>query len=241
MSDNYNDGPVWHVNSQQAAFRDIDQGLRSYMVSVYNFMALGLGLTGLVAYGMSSSPEIMRAIFGTPLFWVAMLAPFGLVMYISVRINTLSFSKAQTLFWIYSALMGVSLSSIFLIYTGESIARLFFITASIFASMSLYGYTTKRDLTSFGSFLTMGLVGIIIASVVNLFLHSSAMQLMISCIGVLVFTGLTAYDTQKIKEIYSANDTAETSGKKALFGALQLYLDFVNLFIMLLQIFGNRR
>ncbi|MCX7337967.1 MAG: Bax inhibitor-1/YccA family protein [Alphaproteobacteria bacterium] len=211
------------------------------MVRVYSHMATGLALTGLVAFLAASSPEFMQAIFGTPLSWVVMLAPLGMVLFLSARIATLSLQTAKNLFWVYSGAMGLSLSSIFLVYTGQSIARLFFISASVFGAMSLYGYTTKKDLTAFGSFLMMGLMGIFVASIVNIFLGSSAMQTMISIIGVLVFTGLTAYDTQKIKELYFAADSNDVAGKKAIIGALNLYLDFVNLFIMLLQLFGDRK
>jgi FtsH-binding integral membrane protein len=239
MNEHFNNEPI----SRGAYGRtvDIDQGLRSYMLSVYNYMAVGLGITGLVAFFASSSPEFMSAIFGTPLKWVVMLAPFIMVFVLSARIAHMSFSSAQITFWVYAGLMGLSLSSIFLVFTGESIAKLFFITSFVFAAMSLYGYTTKRDLSEFGSFLIMGVIGIVIASLVNIFLKSSAMQMIISVVGVLVFTGLTAYDTQTIKEMYFAADNAETAGKKAILGALNLYLDFINLFISLLQLFGDRR
>lgn len=220
---------------------DIDAGLRTHMQRVYNFMALGLGITGITAYLTSQSPEMMKLIFGTPLVYVVMFAPLIMVFMMAARINKMSFSKAQTLFWVYSGVLGLSLASIFLVYTGESITRVFFITSGMFAGTSLYGYTTQRDLSQFGSFLFMGLIGIIIASVVNMFMQSGPMQLAISVIAVLVFTGLTAYDTQMIKEYYYAGDDSETSGKKALFGALQLYMNFLNLFLALLQLFGNRR
>jgi FtsH-binding integral membrane protein len=219
---------------------EVDAGLRAYMLRVYNYMASALALTGIVALAVSSSPALMQTIFGSGLGIVVMLAPVGLVLFLSFGINKMSLTTAQAVFWIYAALMGVSLSSIFLAYTGESIARTFFITAGTFAGMSLYGYTTKKDLSGWGSFLFMGLIGIIIASVVNLFLHSSALQFVVSAAGVLIFTGLTAYDTQRIKESYYEGDGAVVAGKKAVFGALQLYLDFINLFIMLLRFFGNR-
>jgi FtsH-binding integral membrane protein len=173
--------------------------------------------------------------------WVVMLAPLAAVFFLSFKINSIKFSTAQAIFWGYAGLMGLSLASIFLVFTGESIARVFFITAGTFGGMSLYGYTTKRDLSQFGSFLFMGLIGIVLASLVNIFLGSTMLQFVISVIGVLVFTGLTAYDTQRIKELYSAVDDSEIFGKKALMGALTLYLDFINLFIMLMQILGNRR
>ena len=219
---------------------EIDEGLRSYMLRVYNYMASALFMTGGIAYLSSQSPELMGLVHGTPLKWVVMLAPLGLVFFLSARIQKMSASAAQMTFWIYSMLMGLSLSYIFLAFTGESIARTFFITASVFGAMSLWGYTTKKDLSGFGSFLFMGLIGIIIASIVNIFLGSTMLQFVISCVGVLVFTGLTAYDTQEIKQMYYAGDSADTAGKKAVMGALRLYLDFINLFIMLLQLFGNR-
>ena len=220
---------------------DIDQGLRSYMLKVYNYMASGLALTGIVALFTANSPTMLNAIFGTPLAWVVMLAPLGFVFAITLGINKMKASTAQALFWLFAGVMGLSMSTIFLQFTGTSIARVFFISAGTFAGMSLYGYTTKRDLSGFGSFLIMGLVGIIIASIVNIFIGSTALQMAISVVGVLVFVGLTAYDTQKIKSIYSEFDTPEVAKKKAINGALNLYLDFINLFIMLLQLFGERR
>ena len=232
----------------------IDQGLRSYMLKVYNYMASGVFLTGIVALilfklSVVSGPngEIMgltnigNAIYNSALMWVLMLAPLGIVFYMSFGIRKMSASKAQTTFWVFAALMGASLASIFLVYTGASITRVFFITAGTFGAMSIYGYTTKRDLTKLGSFLMMGLIGIIIASIVNIFMKSSMMYFVISIIGVLIFVGLTAYDTQKIKNMYLASDDSEISGKKAVMGALTLYLDFINLFIMLLRLFGQRR
>ena len=188
-----------------------------------------------------SPSSIGYAIYASPLKWVVMLAPLGIVFYLSFGINKMSAAKAQTVFWIFAALMGISLSSIFLMYTGGSIARVFFITSGTFGAMSIYGYTTKRDLTKLGSFLMMGLIGIIIASLVNIFLKSPMMYFVISILGVLIFVGLTAYDTQKIKNMYAVSDTGELMGKKAVMGALTLYLDFINLFIMLLRLFGQRR
>ncbi|MQA66912.1 MAG: BAX inhibitor (BI)-1/YccA family protein [Alphaproteobacteria bacterium] len=219
----------------------IDVGLRAHMLRVYNYMASGVALTGIVAYAVASSPDLMQAIFGTPLAWVVMLAPLAFVLVLSFGINRLSLFATQALFWTFAAAMGLSLSTIFVVYTGESIARVFFITAASFGALSLYGYTTKRDLSGFGSFLIMGLFGIIIASVINLFLQSSGLQFAISVIGVLVFAGLTAYDTQRIKSMYMETDAHETAGKKAVMGALALYLDFINLMIMLLHLLGNRR
>ena len=229
------------MSQGQAYAAGIDEGLRAYMLKVYNYMASGLALTGLVAYGLTLSPAAMQAIFGTPLMWVVMLAPIGFVFFLGARIHAMKASTAQTLFWVYAAVMGLSLASIFVIYTGTSVARVFFITAGTFAATSLFGYTTKRDLSGFGSFLFMGLIGLIIASVVNIFLHSTGLQFVISVVGVLLFTGLTAYDTQAIKSIYAESDGTEVSEKKAIMGALTLYLDFINLFLMLLRLFGDRR
>jgi|TARA_S200000501_G_scaffold13537_1_gene12016 FtsH-binding integral membrane protein len=232
----------------------MDEGLRAYMLKVYNYMATGVLLTGIIAlmsFKMSVITDSSGAIsgftaFGNALFfsglkWVVMLAPLGIVFYMSFGINKMSSSKAQTVFWIFAALMGLSLSWILLVYTGVSVARVFFITSATFGAMSIYGYTTKRDLTKLGSFLMMGLIGIIIASLVNIFLKSSMMYFVISILGVLIFVGLTAYDTQKIKNMYAASDSGEMIGKKAVMGALTLYLDFINLFIMLLRLFGQRR
>ncbi|GGE42926.1 membrane protein [Agaricicola taiwanensis] len=237
----------------------VDQGLRSYMLSVYNYMTFGLAITGLFAIGIfmasvTSDPagaaaqvregmyltNFGYAMFVSPLKWLVMLAPLGLVFFLSARIGTMSVGAAQTTFWIFSALMGMSLSSIFMVYTGASIARVFFITAASFGALSLYGYTTKRDLTAMGSFLIMGLFGIIIASVVNIFLGSSMLQFVVSVAGVLIFAGLTAYDTQRIKEMYFFGDDVAVAGRKAVMGALSLYLNFINLFTMLLSLLGNR-
>ncbi|HUB97326.1 MAG TPA: Bax inhibitor-1/YccA family protein [Stellaceae bacterium] len=218
----------------------IDVGLRDYMLRVYNYMGGGLALTGLVAY-FAASTGLYAQLAHTPLFWVVILAPFALVLLLSFRIRSMSLGAAQLTFWAYAGLMGLSLAGIFLVYTGESIARVFFITAATFLAMSLYGYTTRSDLARFGAFLFMGLIGIVIASLVNLFLHSSGIQFAVSVIGVVVFTGLTAWDTQRIKEMYWEGDVGEVAGKKAIMGALTLYLDFINLFIMLMQLMGNRR
>ncbi|MGI4851649.1 MAG: Bax inhibitor-1/YccA family protein [Janthinobacterium lividum] len=218
-----------------------DQGLRAYMLGIYNYMALGLALTGIVAYWVSSSPALMNAIFGSGLRYIVMLAPLGFVMFLGFKIQSLSVSTAQMIFWAFATAMGLSLSSIFLVYTGTSIAKTFFISASTFASMSLYGYTTQRDLSGMGSFLFMGLIGLVLASVVNLFLQSSALEFAVSVIGVLVFVGLTAYDTQTIKGMYYGSDDQETMAKKSIMGALQLYLDFINLFMYLLRFLGDRR
>jgi uncharacterized protein len=219
---------------------EVDVGLRRYMLQVYYFMAAGLGLTGLVAYAAVAT-GFYQQIAGTPLIWLVMLAPLGAVLFLSFRIERLSAGAAQATFWAYAALMGLGLAGIFLLFTGTSIARVFFITAGTFAAMSLYGYTTQRDLSRFGSFLFMGLIGIVLASLVNIFLASNALQFAISAIGVIVFTGLTAWDTQRIKEIYVESDPSEVMTKKALMGALALYLDFINLFVMLQQLLGHRR
>jgi len=218
----------------------LDVGLRKYMLRVYNYMASGVALTGAVAAGVAGSEELMRAIFGTPVFWLVVLAPLGLVIFLSARINHIKARTAQTVFWCYAALVGVSIASIFVVYTGESIARVFFIAAASFSGLSLWGYTTKKDLSGMGSFLVMGLFGILIAGLVNLFLESSALQFTISALGVLIFAGLTAYDTQRIKAIYYEGDSAETADKKAVMGALALYLDFLNIFLFLLQFLGAR-
>ena len=175
----------------------VDQGLRSYMLRIYNYMATGLGLTGLTAYFVAITPSLFNAIYGTPLYWIVALAPLGFVFYLSARLHKISFSTAQTVFWIFSGVMGLSMAYIFIAFTGASIARVFFITAGTFAGMSLYGYTTKKDLSGWGSFLFMGLIGIIIASIVNIFLKRPMLYYVISWIGVLVFVGLTAYDTQR--------------------------------------------
>ena len=238
----------------------IDAGLRAYMLRVYNYMAIGVALTGVAAwitYGLAATTDpslaagnlgngVLLTSLGVTLFksgfqWVLLFAPLALVFFLSFRIQHLAPATAQGLFFFYAALLGVSLAPIFMIYTGASISRVFFISAASFGALSLYGYTTQRDLSGFGSFLMMGLVGIILASLVNIFLKSSAMEFVISVVGVLVFAGLTAYDTQQIKEMYDVNDDGSMSGRKAIMGALRLYLDFINLFLMLLRLFGDRR
>jgi len=231
----------------------IDEGLRAYMLKVYNYMTTGLVLTGFIAYffgkasveayvpgGVILTP-VGNMLFNSGLSFVIMLAPLGFVFYLSARINKMSTASAQITFWLFASIMGLSLASIFVQFTHSSIARVFFITAGTFGAMSLYGYTTKRDLTKLGGFLFMGLIGIIIASIVNIFFQSGMMAFVISVIGVLVFVGLTAYDTQNIKNMYYDGDSEEIGSKKALMGALKLYLDFINLFILLLQLFGQRR
>ncbi|MBY2962449.1 Bax inhibitor-1/YccA family protein [Rhizobium leguminosarum] len=226
----------------------IDQGLRAYMLKVYNLMALGLAITGVAAYlsfqfafANGELTAFGQAIYVSPLKWVVILAPLALVFFLSFRINTMTVAAAQTTFAVYAALVGLSLSSIFLIYTGQSVVQTFFVTAASFGALSLYGYTTKRNLSAMGSFLMMGLFGLIIASIVNIFLASSAVQFAISVLGVLIFAGLTAYDTQRIKELYLEADDVAVTGRKAIMGALTLYLDFINLFMFLLQFMGNRK
>jgi FtsH-binding integral membrane protein len=229
------------MTAAQAEAAQIDVGLRQYMLRVYNYMASGLALTGIVALLVSSNTAAMQMLFGTPLKWVVMLAPVGLVFFLAARINQMKASTAQGVFWLYAGLIGLSLSSIFMVYTGVSITRTFFITAGAFAGLSLYGYTTKRDLSGFGSFLVMGLIGLMIASIVNIFLASSMMHFVISVAGVLIFAGLTAYDTQTIKQMYADNYSEEEGTKIAVLGALNLYMDFINLFMFLLQFLGVRR
>ena len=229
-----------HLSSSDYADAGIDVGLRNYMLKVYNYMTLGVALTGAVAFAVSTSPVLIQTIFGTPLKWLVMLAPLGFIFFFSFRIHKMSANAAQMTFWLFAGVMGLSMSTIFIQFTGTSIARVFFISAGSFAALSLWGYSTKRDLTGMGSFLFMGLIGIILASLVNMFLASSALHFAISIIGVLVFAGLTAYDTQTIKSMYMSGDSSEVADKKAISGALRLYLDFINLFMMLLQLLGNR-
>jgi FtsH-binding integral membrane protein len=226
----------------------VDEGLRSYMLGVYNYMAAGVALTGIAAYLTYSLAvadgqltPLGQALYTSPLKWVVMLAPLAFVFFLSFRVDKMSVGAAQATFWLFAAVMGISLSSIFMVFTGQSIAQIFFITAATFGALSLWGYTTKRDISGWGSFLFMGLVGIIIAAVVNLFLQSTGLQFAISVIGVLVFAGLTAYDTQRIKDTYFVvAGNAELAAKTAIMGALSLYLDFINMFMMLLNLFGNR-
>jgi uncharacterized protein len=217
----------------------VDAGLRIHMLRVYNYMAVGVCLTGVVAmltYRLTG-PELLRS----PLVWVFMLAPLALVFFISARINTLSAEAARLLFFIYAALVGLSLSTIFHVYTGASITRVFFISAATFGALSIWGYTTQRDLSGFGTFLFMGVIGIVIASLVNIFLRSSGLDWLISVAGVGVFAGLTAYDTQRIRGTYDRSDDAASAGRKVVMGALSLYLNFINLFMFMLRLVGNRR
>ncbi|MDP6589289.1 MAG: Bax inhibitor-1/YccA family protein [Alphaproteobacteria bacterium] len=217
----------------------VDEGLRKYMLRVYNYMGSGLALTGIVAYVVAHT-GLYQALYGPVIGFIVMLAPLGIVFFMGAKIKTMKPSTAQTLFWVFSVLMGASLSYVFLTYTATSIVRVFFITAATFGAMSLYGYTTKRSLARWGSFLFMGLIGVIIAMVVNIFMQSEFLYYAISVIGVLVFTGLTAYDTQRIKESYVESDGQAVMTKKAIMGALNLYLNFINLFLMLLHLFGGR-
>ena len=231
----------------------MDEGLRAYMLKVYNYMATGILMTGIIAlitFKMSvvtdSSGSIVgltqmgNAIYMSGLKWLVMLAPLGMVFWLSAKVQSMKPETARNLFYAFAAIMGISLSSLLLVFTGESVIRVFFLTAASFSALSIYGYTTKKNLTSLGSFLIMGLVGLILASIVNIFLASSAMQFIISVVGVLIFAGLTAYDTQRIKLMYMASDDRGTALKKSIMGALTLYLDFINMFIMLLQLLGNR-
>ncbi|SDP27354.1 Bax inhibitor-1/YccA family protein [Phyllobacterium sp. OV277] len=217
-----------------------DEGLRRHMLRIYNYMGLGLVLTGVVAFVVASTPALYVPIFSTPLKWVVMLAPLAFVMFFSFKMQSMSASSAQAMFWAFCAVMGLSLASVFLVFTGTSIARTFFIAATMFGATSLYGYTTKRDLSQFSAFLMMGLIGVVVASVVNLFLGSSMLQFVVSVAGVLVFIGLTAWDTQSIKEQYAESFDSESQQKLAVFGAFSLYLNFVNIFQLLLQLTGQR-
>jgi FtsH-binding integral membrane protein len=232
----------------------IDQGLRAHMIRVYNYMTGGVALTGVVAWltfqlavitneagAIVGLTPFGQALFGSPLMWVLILAPLGLVFFLSFRIGHLQAGTARTLFFVYAGLLGLSLASIFMVYTAASITRVFFVSAAAFGALSLWGYTTQRDLTGMGSFLIMGLFGLIIASLVNLFLRSSGLDWALSVMGVLIFAGLTAWDTQKIKEFYDPMDDGSIAGRKAVMGALALYLDFINLFLMLLRLMGDRR
>lgn len=239
-------GPDRNTMAQTSARQgaQIDEGLRSYMLGVYNYMTVAMVITGVVAYLMAgqlaTNPALFNAVYGSPLKWVVMLAPLGFVLFLSARISRMSASTAQITFWLFAGVMGLSLASIFLQFQMGSIAKVFFITAGAFAGLSLLGYTTKKNLSGMGTFLFMGLIGLIIAMVVNIFLQSPAMQFVISAAGVLIFAGLTAYDTQQIKNMYSEADGSDVVTKKSIMGALRLYLDFLNMFLFLLQLFGNR-
>jgi FtsH-binding integral membrane protein len=227
----------------------VDAGLRAHMLSVYNYMTSAVLLTGIIAvligntdavYSLVSYNALTGHLSPSVLGWIVTFAPLGVVLWMSFGINRISTGTAQFLFWTYAVLMGASLSTIFLVYTNGSIALTFFATAAAFASLSLYGYTTKRDLSGMGTFLLMGLVGLIVASIVNMFWVNDTFSLVIAAVGVLVFAGLTAYDTQKIKSIYFQVQGSEFLGKAAIMGALELYLDFINMFLFLLRVLGNR-
>jgi FtsH-binding integral membrane protein len=232
------------MNTAAAEATQVDLGLRSYMLGVYNHMTTALLMTGFFAYAMKwavfNVAGVGQLVYGSPLKWVVMLAPLGLVFWLSARINAMSATKARNLFYVYAALMGISLASVLLMFSTASVARAFFITAGAFAALSLYGYTTKRSLSAMGSFMMIGLFGLIIAMIVNIFVASTAMDLAISVLGVLIFAGLTAWDTQKIKLMYMAGDSEAERTKKSIFGALMLYLDFINMFMFILHLFGNR-
>jgi FtsH-binding integral membrane protein len=220
----------------------MDEGLRRYVLSVFSYMSIGLFLTALVAGLVASSPALCSVIFSSRLvFFIVAFAPLGIAVYLGAKINDISAEKARALFFVYSGSLGLSLSLPVLIYTGASLLYTFFVASSMFLSMVLYGYATQKDLTGWGSFLFMGLVGIIIAGLVNIFLQHPVFNLVISAVGVIVFAGLTAYDMQNIKGIYMDSDSAEVGSKKAVIGALHLYLDFINLFLHLLRFLGNRR
>ena len=231
-----------------------DMGLRAHMIRVYNYMASGVALTGVVAWftyqmavvtnaagAVTGLTPFGQALFGSPLMWVLVLAPLGLVFFLSFRIQRMEASTARLLFFVYAGLLGLSLATIFMVYTHASITRVFLISAASFGALSLYGYTTQRNLNAMGSFLIMGLFGLIIASLVNIFLQSGGLSWALSVIGVLIFAGLTAWDTQKIKEMYDVQDDGTVAGRKAVMGALSLYLDFINMFLFMLRLFGDRR
>ena len=228
------------IQSKATNLSNENAGLRSYMQKIYAYMTIGLAITGSIAFFLPTT-ELGQNIMRSPASFIAMIAPIGIVLFLASRINTMKASTAQNMFWVLSACYGIFFASIFMTYTTESVARVFFISSSTFLAASIYGYTTKKSLANFGSFLIMGLIGIVIAMVVNIFLQSTMMQFIISIVGVLIFTGLTAYDTQTLKEMYVAGEEGETQVKKAVMGALKLYLDFINLFIMLLMLLGNRR
>lgn len=237
MNENFNESVVRRSSEAIA----IDAGLRAYMLRVYNYMAMALGLTGLVAYFVANTPALAAAIWGGPQAYIVIFAPLAFSLFFYSRLQSFSFATMQMMFWAFAALMGLSLSSIFLSANIGDVSRAFFITAATFGALSLYGYTTKRDLTGWGSFLFMGAIGLMIAMVVNIFLAGTMLQFIISVVGVLVFSGLIAYDTQKIKEMYWESDASDVMGKKAIMGALALYMDFINLFIMILNLLRGAR
>ncbi|MBT0669426.1 Bax inhibitor-1/YccA family protein [Novosphingobium profundi] len=227
------------IDGRTAGRVTYDAGLRKYMLSIYNYMASGVLLTGIVAMLFASSGFAVQ-VLSSPLRWVLMLAPLGFVMALNFGINKMQTSTVKMLYWGFAVVFGLSLSSIFLVYTGASIATTFFATAASFAGLSLFGYTTKKDLSGFGTFLVMGLVGILVAMLINLFVQSSVLQMAISILGVLIFAGLTAYDTQKLKVQYQYLQGSEFLGKAVVMGALTLYLDFINMFLFLLNFLGQR-
>lgn len=238
------------MNPAQTQTATYDMGLRAYMLRIYNLMASALAVTGIVALFTANSQAMMSLFFTVQngqvglsgLAWLVMFAPLGLVLWLSFGINRMSTGTANAIYWTYSVLLGLSLAPIFLAYTGESIARAFFVTAGMFGGMSLYGYTTKKDLSGMGSFLIMGLIGLILASIVNLFVASSGLNFALSVIGVLIFTGLTAYDTQKLKGMYyQLGGSSDMARKIAILGALNLYMDFINIFLYMLRFLGDRR
>ena len=234
----------YNVRAKASSLSSTDEGLRKFMLKVYSYMSVGLGITGVVAWLFANAfvaqNPVVVSLMQPPMAYLVMLAPLGIILWMSFGINRMSARTSQNLFWVLAACYGISLASIFLVYTGATIARVFFIAASMFLAMSIWGYTTKRSLAKMGSFLMMGLIGLIIASIVNIFLGSSALQFAMSIIGVIIFAGLTAYDTQVIKEIYVENENSEDASKKAVMGALKLYLDLLLLFQYLLMLFGNR-
>jgi uncharacterized protein len=219
----------------------VDEGLRRHMLRVYNYMALGLAMTGIVAIVVGTTPALYTPIFSTPLKWVVILAPLPFALFFGLRIQSMSASTAQGLFWAFCTVMGLSLASIFLVFTGTSVARAFFAASAMFAATSLYGYTTRRDLSAIGSFLMMGLIGVVIASIVNLFLGSSALQFVVSVAGIIVFVGLIASDTQSIKEQYAEHFEGESKQKLAVIGAFSLYLNLINIFQLLLNFRGEKK
>lgn len=230
--------------------QSVDAGLRSYLLNVYNYMFLGMAVTAVTAYLGMRLPALQNLLFtispegyatASGFTWILLFGQLGIVFYLSARVHTMAVSKAQGLFWTYAGLVGLSLAPIAFMYTGASLFRTFLVTSATFGSMSLYGYTTKRDLSGFGSFFMMALIGLIIATVVNMFMRSAMMDFVLSAFGVLLFTGLTAYDTQRIKALYFEGDSQQTQGQKAVLGALTLYLDFLNLFLYLLRFLGDRR
>jgi FtsH-binding integral membrane protein len=234
----------YNVRARASSLSSTDEGLRKFMLKVYGYMSVGLGITGVVAWLFANAfvaqNPLVVSLMQPPMAYLVMFAPLGIILWMSFGINKMSARTSQNLFWVLAACYGISLASIFLVYTGATIARVFFIAASMFLTMSIWGYTTKKSLAKMGSFLMMGLIGLIIASIVNIFLGSSALQFAMSIIGVIIFAGLTAYDTQVIKEIYVENENSEESSKKAVMGALKLYLDLLLLFQYLLMLFGNR-